>query len=233
MSSRSRLIALCVWWVVGSSIAGTVGWALAASSGLFTMGLSLILSGAIVGLLVGGAQELVLQLFHRNYANEQRTINWDQPFDWEWHWDKLNWVAFTTVGGGTSFVFAISMQLVALSFGPILWRQVVSPLLVYSIAGVIYGSVQWLILRRTIQNSIWWIPASGFGWGLGAAVALYIGGMLPGRETGLVMGPDNFMWSFIVGGVATIVASIVTGIVLVLLLHISSTFASEGLPKSK
>jgi hypothetical protein len=46
--------------------------------------------------------------------------------------------------------------------------MVVTPIMT-GIVGAVFGTSQWLLLRRRLENARWWIPASAVGLGLGLA----------------------------------------------------------------
>jgi len=65
--------------------------------------------------------------------------------------------------------------------------------LFFAFAGLLTGVLQWMILRKTFRNCIWWIPASTIGWGLCVLVTLFsiwafiAGSLLYGLITGAVI----------------------------------------------
>ncbi len=79
------------------------------------------------------------------------------------------------------------------------------------VAGAVLGTAQWLILRKRVQRSGWWVLASGLGW----AVGWMVGGVV-----GPVAGAVGATWVGLVGGaVVGAVYGALTGIALVLLLR--------------
>ena len=62
--------------------------------------------------------------------------------------------------------------------------------LIFSFSGLLIGVLQWLVIRKQFNNSVYWIPANVLGWGLGHLVmfhllAFFIGAVVLGIITGL------------------------------------------------
>lgn len=62
--------------------------------------------------------------------------------------------------------------------------------LIFSFSGLLMGVFQWLTIKKQFTNSIYWLPASFLGWGLGHLVmfrvwAFFPGALLLGIITGL------------------------------------------------
>jgi hypothetical protein len=224
VSLRRPGFALWFWWVLATAAASTIAWAITAGSGFFTLGLSLILGGSITGFFVGGAQTLVLLRYSENFVNRGQAIDWEQPFDLRWYWDRLRWAAFTTLGGTAAFMMMLPLQIISLSFGTALWRETIGPAIIFSLAGTVYGYFQCVVLREVSQNAAWWIPANGVGWGISALIGMSVDDRLrdmavPRYEPGIIMGPGDFLWVFVAGNVGTTMVSVLTGVVLIWILQ--------------
>ncbi|MDY6899900.1 MAG: hypothetical protein SWZ49_17740, partial [Cyanobacteriota bacterium] len=69
----------------------------------------------------------------------------------------LSWILATGVAG--AFIGYMAAP------GDFFWELIAS--------GFVVGIAQWLVLRHDIKFSIWWIPASGFGWILGIYLMVF------------------------------------------------------------
>jgi hypothetical protein len=71
--------------------------------------------------------------------------------------------------------------------------------------GAILGLLQWLVLRRWLPASGWWIAATAGGWAAAGVIAGTLAGFLGGTVTGIGpgIGVGGYLLSF-VGGVAAI-----------------------------
>jgi hypothetical protein len=90
-----------------------------------------------------------------------------------------------------------------------------------AIAGLMLGAVQWLVLRRYLQNAAWWIAANSAGGAVSILAGLWIGiAIVPARDNTAVW----LLLNMLVGGPGIfILASMMTGAALVGLLRRSST----------
>jgi hypothetical protein len=86
-----------------------------------------------------------------------------------------------------------------------------------AIAGAMLGAVQWVVLRRYVQNAAWWIAASSAGVAISILAGLWIGiTIVPARDNTAVW----LVLNMLVGGPGIfILASMITGAALVGLLH--------------
>ena len=66
------------------------------------------------------------------------------------------------------------------------------------------GTAQWLVIRRELEGTGWWMPATSAGWGLSGVVAGILSGLIGGAVTGV--GRDVGVWGFVVAAVVGIVA---------------------------
>lgn len=71
----------------------------------------------------------------------------------------LIWILATGIAGAIIGYMAVP--------GDFFWELIGS--------GFVVGIAQWLVLRRYIKSSIWWIPLSGFGWILGIFLMIFTG----------------------------------------------------------
>ncbi|HEX9988821.1 MAG TPA: hypothetical protein VGE45_10150 [Chloroflexia bacterium] len=90
-----------------------------------------------------------------------------------------------------------------------------------AVAGVMLGAIQWLALRRYVQNAAWWVAANMAGGAVGMLAGLWVGIVI-------VSAKDNtavwLLLNMLVGGPGVfILSSTVTGATLVALFHRSST----------
>jgi hypothetical protein len=89
-----------------------------------------------------------------------------------------------------------------------------------AIAGLMLGAVQWLLLRRYVQNAVWWIAANSAGGAISMLVSLWISIIIvPAKDNTAVW----LLLNMLVGGPGIfILASIITGVILVGLVRHSS-----------
>lgn len=109
------------------------------------------------------------------------------------HWKLwLVWVVVTglSLGGGLAACTAVYASLALESY----FRSLILFLvLLFPPTGLVVGTAQWVVLRRHIAESIWWIPSTMLGLlaGLGGAVAvlaLFRGGLAVVLVSGAVWG---------------------------------------------
>jgi hypothetical protein len=100
----------------------------------------------------------------------------DPTFDWTlW----LQWLAVTTLGWVLAGVLLPEFALAA--------------------AGLVIGSLQWVVLRQRVPQAGWWVPASAVGWAAGWAIVIALDpqeiGFLTGTLLGATMGA--LQWLFL------------------------------------
>lgn len=90
-----------------------------------------------------------------------------------------------------------------------------------AVAGIMLGAVQWLVLRRYLQNAAWSIVTNSAGGAISILAGLWIGiAIVPARDNTAVW----LLLNMLVGGPAIfILASMITGATLVGLLRRSTT----------
>jgi hypothetical protein len=110
----------------------------------------------------------------------------------EW-WFVLKWVFASTLsvaaGAGVDLAILLAMAWLAdRSAGDALWSILGSNVigaivngalwaLFGAAAGAVVGIAQWLVLRKHVRPSGWWVPATAAGWAVGAvalSTALYV-----------------------------------------------------------
>lgn len=101
--------------------------------------------------------------------------------------------------------------------------HLVAPPIVAAAGGAIFGFSQWLVLRRSLRQAGWWVPANMLAWGSGGTLMYslveawtYRGGSDPFPGDGI------FLDTFGLPMVCLVTASAITGIALVWLLRTSS-----------
>jgi hypothetical protein len=187
---------LWIEWTLATWVGYTLGvlailpWmvqlAYAAQPGLLT-GLA---GGAILGGLVGGAQWFSLR------RHVKGVVGW--------------WLLASIAGGMLGLALGMALaDMLTFPAATGMTREAAAriiPLattlrtaLTGAVVGLVFGGAQWLVLRRYLQTSGWWVIASGLGWmigmGLGALlaemagviVALLITSLISGVITGLVL----------------------------------------------
>jgi hypothetical protein len=163
-------------------------------------------------------------------------------------WSLLRYYAKTTVWWIAVSIVAMLLyttaaSLVALASGPrnLLTEVIVQlglPILAVAglmssaIFGVLLGSFQWLVLRRSVTNAVWWIPANAVCFGIGTTLYREIMQILfyasefpvPTRNT-------NQLLPSVVSNICGIlvIASVSTGILLHLLRQANASMLNVGI----
>ncbi len=177
-----------VWlqWALASGLGGAVGFALAdAVLNAFSEALYKAMAEIVIFGLLGAAMGTLQWLVLRR------------------HLSQAGWWAAASAAGGTL------VGIWGASYGG---KVKVNLVIIYGLVGIILGALQWLVLRRRISRSGWWMVGSMLGWALTVPVVRSLDRLGPMRglsETiGLILG----------FGLAGTVVGIVTGGLLVWLL---------------
>jgi len=192
-------------WVIANTIAQIIGWFLAAyvsqaidkfdNQDTYQV---LLLLGTLEGLLLGFAQYLVLRRYIRKASY---------------------WILFTTVGVLVSWFMGLTVSAVIGLFYAANLHQKITTLinevaLLGAAIGTVIGCAQWLILKTTSKQAIWWVFTNALAFSLGLVIAFIAAGidLSPGLNI------HTSLIAVATGGVMGIVISSITGIVLVWLL---------------
>ena len=129
-----------------------------------------------------------------------------QPVGWRvWLW----WVLASVVGWGVGgVVLGPVFGVVEPAFG-----LLVASAAVGAIGGAALGALQWLVLRRQLARSGWWIAVSTIGWAIGPVIVLF-GGVIGALDAVLIVLLVALLW-----GIGGLVGGATTGAVLVWLLR--------------
>ena len=189
MNKKRRIsIDWFVWlqWASASGLGGALGFALAdAVLNLFSEALYRAMAEIVIFGLLGTSMGTLQWLVLRRHF-----------FQAGW------WVAASSVGGTL-------IGIIGVFYGSELQVNMV---LAYGLVGIILGALQWLVLRRRISRSGWWMVASLLGWALAVSVVQSL------DRLGLLSGLSETV-GFILGfGLVGTVVGIVTGGLLVWLL---------------
>ena len=189
MNKKRRIsIDWFVWlqWASASGLGGALGFALAdAVLNLFSEALYRAMAEIVIFALLGTSMGTLQWLVLRRHF-----------FQAGW------WVAASSVGGTL-------IGIIGVFYGSELQVNMV---LAYGLVGIILGALQWLVLRRRISRSGWWMVASLLGWALAVSVVQSL------DRLGLLSGLSETV-GFILGfGLVGTVVGIVTGGLLVWLL---------------
>jgi hypothetical protein len=124
------------------------------------LGLLMVASGAIEGVIVGSAQWWAM---HRYFP----TIS------------HKSWVAATIIGALVAWTFgSIPTTIMSMNTDPIA-ASPVEPDLIFmllmaglmgALLGIILALAQWLVLRKHMNNAWWWLPANSAAWLLGMPI---------------------------------------------------------------
>lgn len=124
------------------------------------LGLVMVASGAIEGVVVGSAQWWAMQ-------SALPEIN------------RKSWIAATLVGALVAWSFgSIPTTLMSMNADtagtPTAEPDTISMLLMAGVMGALLGIVlalaQWIVLRRTVHKAWWWLPANSAAWLVGMPV---------------------------------------------------------------
>lgn len=124
------------------------------------MGLLMIASGGIEGVIVGYAQWWAMR---KNFPD----IN------------RKTWMAATLIGALVAWTFGsipttmMSMntdQIGTPAVEPELHLMLLMAGLMGALLGIILALAQWLVLRKYVRNAWWWLPANSLAWLLGMPV---------------------------------------------------------------
>ena len=181
-----------VWlqWAFASGLGGAVGFALAdAVLQTFSEALYRAMAEIVIFGLLGAAMGTLQWLVLRRHFSQ---AGW--------------WVAASAVGGTL-------VGIGAASYGS---KVKVNLVIVYGLVGIILGVLQWLVLRRRISRSGWWMVVSLLGWALTVPVVRSL------DRLGLMRGLSETIGLILGFGLAGTVVGIVTGGLLVWLLWQSS-----------
>jgi hypothetical protein len=78
---------------------------------------------------------------------------------------RLRWTLASAAGLAIGLVAAL---ILGAPIETVVGAMVVTPIMT-GIVGAVFGTSQWVLLRRRLENARWWIPASAVGLGLGLA----------------------------------------------------------------
>jgi hypothetical protein len=181
-----------VWlqWAFASGLGGAVGFALAdVVLQTFSEALYKAMAEIVIFGLLGAAMGTLQWLVLRRHLSQ---AGW--------------WVGASAVGGtlvgiwGAAYGSKVKVDLV----------------IGYGLVGIILGALQWLVLRRRISRSGWWMVGSLLGWALTVPVLRSL------DRLGLMRGLSETIGLILGFGLAGTVVGIVTGGLLVWLLWQSS-----------
>src|SRR4030095_4165892 len=78
---------------------------------------------------------------------------------------RLRWTLASAAGLAVGLVAALAL---GAPIETVVGAMLVTPIMT-GIVGAVFGTSQWVLLRRRLENARWWIPASAVGLGLGLA----------------------------------------------------------------
>jgi hypothetical protein len=125
-----------------------------------------------------------------------------------WPWILASAAAFA-IGGAIAGGVVLAAELALVDTAPSQAAAAAALALVTAVSmglmGATVGVLQWLVLRRWLPASGWWIAATAGGWAAAGVIAGTLAGFLGGTVTGVGpgIGVLGYLLSF-VGGVAAI-----------------------------
>jgi hypothetical protein len=113
-------------------------------------------AGSIAGAIVGGLQRIVL------LGNVGGAKTWFWSTAVSWGFVAIAWLAQYEFLGGTDFEISNEDIIPAVLFAG-------------AISGLVLGCAQWLMMRRSVQISPWWIVSTTASW-FAATIVIALGG---------------------------------------------------------
>ncbi|HSS77542.1 MAG TPA: hypothetical protein VLV54_12455 [Thermoanaerobaculia bacterium] len=83
---------------------------------------------------------------------------------------RLRWTLLSAAGLAIGLIAALAL---GAPIQAVVGGMLVTPILT-SMVGAIFGTSQWVLLRRRLASARWWIPASAVGLGLGLALGVVL-----------------------------------------------------------
>jgi hypothetical protein len=83
---------------------------------------------------------------------------------------RLRWTLASAAGLAIGLAAALAL---GAPIETVVGAMLVTPILT-GIVGAVFGTSQWVLLRRRLENARWWIPASAFGLGIGLAAGIVL-----------------------------------------------------------
>lgn len=141
-------------------------------------------AGSIAGAIVGGSQRTVLL---RNVGGA-KTWFWSTVVSWGFV--AIAWLAQYEFLGGTHFEIS---------------NEDIIPAVVFAgaVSGLVLGYTQWLMMRRSVQISPWWIVSTAASWFAATTVTALAGAYLNAIVNDVTRASIDFgLFSYLVAGVA-------------------------------
>jgi len=94
------------------------------------------------------------------------------------------------------------------------WIDIAYPFTVISVAGIVLGTLQWLVLKNKVRAAHWWIPVSVLSWNIGLYLPYVALGSLDlglWSETWSISGA---IFGVMVGGIVGTIGSVTIGLML-------------------
>ncbi len=191
-------LSVWLWWTLTTTVAGIASWIVITVAVPFTLGFALLGAGTVTGLCVGWAQKKILQ---------------QQIPDQDWS----RWVRFSTLGATLGWIIVMLLVALVIVLDRLLFNQTlrinpITPLIISSVAGAVFGWTQGQCLQYR-QGKVQWVLANAAGWGLGAIIGLKIAEAVVPYQDGILISYSDATSAFIMGSVASVVLGAITGFV--------------------
>jgi hypothetical protein len=228
----SERLTFWLLWVVGTAVAGGVGWTSVVGLAYFSMGVGLIAFGLTVGGLVGAAQGGVLVWYLRRYINSD-----------DWPVILIGWLIATILGIYACVAVVFTLVMLGITepntgISPSPYTAILD-----AIGGTAYGFFEWILLRQFVKNAWWWVPITAVGWSLGTVISRIIATRIvqdinPGYEFGssIIMGTNDYLLLFMQGTIGAAIFGLVSATALALLvrppaLHLQEQLSTPSQPQ--
>jgi hypothetical protein len=241
----ASVVTFCIFWILGTSVAGALGWLAMVVIGYGTMGCGMVLVWLVVGGLVGLAEGAVLGWY---LGASIRPRSWVRPW-----FDRLSGrgsedkagdraeaiASSASIAVSWAVVCAVAFLLCLVSF--LIWwpgqlallSEPWRALLWCGVGGVFYGIVQCSFLDLGLGRALVWVAFAAAGWALGATTGTLLGEPIAAPLSpdsgygGIIMGPRDFALLLAQGSIGATVYSIVTALPVALLLRSSKQVNSS------
>ncbi len=197
-------LTLYLLWFLSTSTSGVLSSLVASFFGVYTLGTGLLVLGTVVSFCIACAQMFILR-------RRLPSVNWSQ------------WLLVSTAAG-TAGWFLVGAMKVLLNIANVLGvatpntnlqLEYVLPFVISSLSGLVYGAIQ-AYGFKVKHHYFWWCVANALGLGIGTVLGLQIADSFVPAKAGMLLGFDDAVRISIAGGMATLLMSVFTGLVILL-----------------
>ena len=203
MREYNKLTLSLLWFLV-TSTSGVLSSVAASFFGVYTLGMGLLVFGTVVSFCIACAQMFSLR-------RRLPSVNWNQ------------WLLISTAAGTAGWFLvhalmvlgAIANALDVARSNTNLQLEYLEPFVISALSGLVYGAIQTYGFRIK-PHYFWWCVANALGLGIGTVLGLQIADSFVPAKPGMLLGFDDAVHISIAGGMATLLMSVFTGLVILL-----------------